>query len=138
MRGWAVACAIGVAAAFATCADGGVPAEMRHMPERLDVLDWPGERPPATVRVDPSGGAGAVEVLRHEGTRFLVVPQSRSIYGDTIRVKATADHTVVRLNGRVAVTLDAREDWVFTPGWVKLRIEATQPVVMSFLVAPAP
>jgi hypothetical protein len=79
-----------------------------------------------------------VEVLRHEGTRFLVVPLSRSIYGDVIRVKATANRTVIRLNGRVAVTLDAREDWAFTPGWVKLRIESTQPVVMSFLVAPAP
>ena len=138
MRRWATACAIGVVGAFATCAYGVAPAEIRRMPDLLDVLDWPGERPSATVRVDPSRDAGAVEVLRHEGRRFLVVPQSRSIYGDVIRVKSIVDRTVVWLNGRVAVTLDAGEDWVFTPGRVKLRIEATQPVVMSFLVVPAP
>jgi len=46
--------------------------------------------------------------------------------------------TIIRLKGRIAITLDARADWDFTPGRVKLRIETTQPVVMSFLVVPAP
>jgi hypothetical protein len=133
-----MACATVFTGVLATIVFGGAPAEIRHVPDRLDIFDWPGERPPAVLPADRSGDVRPVEVLRHEGTRFLVVPLSRSIYGDVIRVRATANRTVIRLNGRAAVTLDAREDWVFTPGWVKLRIESTQPVVMSFLVAPAP
>jgi hypothetical protein len=133
-----MACATAFAGVLATVAFGGAPAEIRHIPDRLDIFDWPGKRPPAALPADRTGDLRPIEVLRHEGKQFLVVPRSRSIYGDVIRVKATANRTVVRLNGRVAVTLDAREDWVFTPGWVKLRIESTQPVVMSFLVAPAP
>jgi hypothetical protein len=138
MRERAMACAIVLAGVLSTVAFGGAPAEIRHLPDRLDIFDWPGERPPAVLSPDRTGEPRPVEVLRHEGTQFLVVPRSRSIYGDVIRVKATANRTVIRLNGRAAVTLDASEDWVFTPGWVKLRIESTQPVVMSFLVAPAP
>lgn len=137
MRKWAGTCVVGLAVALATPAGGGAPGEIRRIPDRLDVLSWPGERPPATARAGPAGDPVAVETLAHTGKAFLVVPRSLSHYGDTIRVKATTDGTVVRLNGRIAATLDARETWVATPGWARMRIEATKPVVMSFMVVPA-
>ena len=132
----AIVCGIVLAAVAAVPCFGGAPAEIRHLPDPLDILGWPGERPAAPATVGPAAEPRPVEMLRHEGTRFLVVPESRSQYGDYLRVSAGTGRTIVRLNGRVAVTLDPGEAWIFTPGWVKLRIEATDPVVMSFFVVP--
>ncbi len=99
-------------------------------------VHWPGERPRSTGSLDAATATQPSETLRREGTLFLIVPDSRSQYGDYIRIRASVDGTVVRLNGRLAITLAAQEEWLFTPGWVTLRIQATDPVVMSFLVRP--
>jgi len=115
---------------------GGAPAEIRRLPDTHYVLDWPGIRPPGAGPIVSVAEPTAVEMLRFEGSQFVVAPQSRSLFGDYVRVSAVADRTVIRLNGRIAVTLDSGEEWRFTPGWMRLRIDASDPVVVHFFVVP--
>ena len=95
--------------------------------ERPRHVTWPEGRPGHPV----CRAEGEAVTYRARGSHFHLRPDGHPIrYGDGLVLVALREATVVRMNGRRAVTLEPNQEWMITPGDRPLDLESTGPVTL--------